>query len=285
MSFNEAEYKLATTIWVLSCSDKLPQMTYKSLEFRVDGITEKDCQRLIEKFPELYRKSIPKKQFETWKSKMKKGESRPHWIAISGDQESKINNLQREDVFRNRFRNSLNAAVTSAEILAWGLAYIKDHYSLKTAAESRRWNRIATTVVPALSILVAGLSIWFSAESSNNQLAFENKKFERELIVPNYNRLVEGLSNSYLLGGMKADPQTVLDEVSKARSSLMALSPFLEESTYQRLNHQLTTYSLNLLSRYSPNDSTRNDSVAEYYTQVSTLISEAIREKIDEAAE
>lgn len=157
MKINE-KYKIATSIWVLSCTDKMPQITYRSMKERLSLDDDKTIKKIVNDFPELFQKHIPKKQLDAWKDEMRNKRRRPKWIAESKNQINVINQLSREHVFRNRFRNSLNADMPETYILNWGIEYIRDYYFTSVRTNEKRLNWVSTIG----TLIIAILAIIFS---------------------------------------------------------------------------------------------------------------------------
>ncbi|WP_370090399.1 hypothetical protein [Ekhidna sp.] len=241
------EEKLATAIWVLSCNDDPPQMTYQSIEYRLEGSIESDIKKIIKKFPELFQEQIPKNHLQEWKSMMISEQLRPKWIAQNKNATEVINNLTLSDVFRNRFRNAVESTPVSPEILNWGLEYIKGYYGKVREKRDYYLRLVSLLFIPLLSLFVAFYSVNVSYKSSYKSLEFEEMKLKRELILPIYDRFATKFSNSLHKGIMQDSANDVIIELSEARSALFSLSPFLGSEKFDSLKQDFTEYQVALL--------------------------------------
>jgi len=282
---NIKEYKLATSIWIFSCNDNLAIMTYKSLNDRISNIQRKDIEDIVNKFPELFQVRIPKKHLDNWKEDMKNKNNRPKHIAILNEvnQELEINKITLNDIFRNRFRNSQNAIKTEQEILKWGLNYLDDIYSLKDKKYDKYYFRWGNFILPLLSLLIAGYSIWASVESNNMRLEFEKLKNNRELILPDYNIFLTSLSNSLHNGAILNDNKYLINEISKSRSSLIKLKPYIDSSKFENLTRELTDYQTYVIRAYQKDSISEktNEQLTLHFATIQSHFIDAVSDKLN----
>lgn len=199
------KYKKLTAIWVLSCNDKPAIMTYKSINLRIGNSNIDEIRNLIIEFPELFQISIPEKHLRKWKTQMLDGKNRSKWIAKEGSKV--INELQLNDVFRNRFRNSISVKPVENSILEWGLNYINE-IVLKKEKEKQHWLVLTERLIlPILSFIVVALSGYWVYENGQNQLNLQAEQNEvnrintkREHFLPTYNKLIEHIGKSLFYG-------------------------------------------------------------------------------------
>ncbi|WP_299217240.1 hypothetical protein [uncultured Dokdonia sp.] len=121
--------KNVTAIWILSSNDSVPQITYKGITERIENISEEEIKNIVKEFPELFQEEIPSKHLVQWKVLMNQGSNRPKWIAKSNTQEEDIKNLNTCDIFRNRFRNSIESEPLSYNLIEWGINYINEYFN------------------------------------------------------------------------------------------------------------------------------------------------------------
>ena len=71
---------ILSAIWILSCNDENPILTYKGITTRL-GLPDKfDARTLIRSRSELFRPGTLNSRLDAWKKLMKSGKSRPAWI-------------------------------------------------------------------------------------------------------------------------------------------------------------------------------------------------------------
>ncbi|MEX0313275.1 MAG: hypothetical protein AB3N18_03785 [Allomuricauda sp.] len=254
---NQEEHKIATSIWILSCNDKIPRMLFKSLPSRLGVQNLKAIKGIIEKFPELFRHEIQKKHLDKWKEEMHSGHSRPKWIANSSNQKADIAALKIEDTFLNRFRGSYGSPPVDHEILKWGLDYIDEYYSLSEKKKEKQYNRISTVVLPLFSVITAILAVFFSYRSNTSQLNLEFPKTKNELIIPSYHKFLNGMNKSLQTYGQSDMLAKAQNHISDSRTAIYELRPFLTDSIIILTNQKLEEYHVKLLK------SSDNDSIPE----------------------
>lgn len=256
---NSEKYKLTTAIWVLSCNDKPAQMTYNSIVERIDNVNLNEIKKIVSNFPELFQLQIPKKQFNEWKSQMKNGQNRPKWIARSNSDDT-IKNLKLDDVFRNRFRNSINAEPVDISILNWGINYIQEYYHKKERKKEKCWQLLSSLFLPVVSILVVAISQYFITQNDKKKIEIEKLKteinrmeFNSGLIYPIYNNLVDCIGKS-MLYGLFQDYEYRNKELKNASIELYKLMPFVKEEKFESIKQLYTEYHALLIK----NDSSQN---------------------------
>ena len=75
-------------IWIMSCNDDNPIMTYRSVAQRLNLPDAYDVKAVVGSRPELFRLGILKSRLDAWKDRMKGGLNRPNWIVeIRGSKE------------------------------------------------------------------------------------------------------------------------------------------------------------------------------------------------------
>src|SRR4051812_27274529 len=174
---------ILSAIWILSCNDENPILTYRGITARLGLPDPFDIRGLVRGRSELFRPGVLNSRLEAWKQQMKTGKKRPAWITeIQNkiEQERAIDGIMKDDVFRNQFRIEAEAPKCELQIIDWGLNHIER--LRKSAAEekearSRRWG---TVIIPLASLLIAGLSIFGSAavQWKSLQEQREIKKYE-----------------------------------------------------------------------------------------------------------
>src|SRR5665213_4391786 len=113
-------------IWILSCIDENPIITYKGIAARV-GMSEADARKLVGAHRELFRPGIRPHRLDNWKERLRVEKSVPGWLSEIADHEERrktIDALSPRDVFRNQFRVEDRAPKCSLEIIGWGLNHL-----------------------------------------------------------------------------------------------------------------------------------------------------------------
>jgi hypothetical protein len=157
---------ILSAVWILSCNDENPIITYKGIAARL-GLPETfDVRALVRSRSELFRPNVLNSRLAAWKQLMKSGKSRPAWITEiknKPEQEAAIDNINRDDVFRNQFRVEADAPKCELKIIDWGLNHIER--LRKTSAEEKeaRSKKWGTVIIPLASLFLVGLSIFGTA--------------------------------------------------------------------------------------------------------------------------
>lgn len=280
-------YKLTTAIWVLSCNDKPTQMTYKGIIERIDNVSLDEIRSIVSNFPELFQLQIPKKQLEDWKSQMKGGCNRPKWIAQSNSDDT-IENLELDDVFRNRFRNSIDAEVVDNSILEWGINYIHEFYEKKERQAEKIWQRLSSFILPLISVLVVAFSAYTVSQNEKQKIEIEKLKteinrmeFKSELIYPSYNKLVDCIGKSMLYGFFE-NYEYRNKELKNARIELYKLMPFVNEDKFDPIKQIFTDYHVLMIKNDSLQNLTDNqkEEIFEKYGELTNELWKAINNEI-----
>ncbi len=171
-SINLTEFDILSAIWVLSCNDENPIISYQGIIFRLQlsgeqRIDEQKIRDLVSSRPELFRKGVPKFRLKRWKKVMLDRKKIPSWIKSypTDEQEGVISKLSTDDVFRNQFRTKSFAQPTDLEKIEWGLSHIN---RLRQAnqdakiADTRSWQ---IWLVFAIGLINIVLSIIFNLQS------------------------------------------------------------------------------------------------------------------------
>jgi hypothetical protein len=224
-------------IWIMSCNDDNPIMTYRSIRQRLDLSETHDVKAIVRSRPELFRPGILDSRLSAWKDLMKSGKSRPAWIVEiqnAVEQRQAIDALTRDDVFRSQFRVEDGAPKSDIEIIDWGLQHI-DRLRKAAADEkevrSRKWNLIiiptVSLIIALASVIVSGLTQWHSANQQE-----ETKRYEIEFAPKQ--RGFSSFMNDMMLAATSAnagDEDKTLDHLNRMELDYYAFEPFLDEKT------------------------------------------------------
>lgn len=238
------ERAVLSAIWILSCTDKVPQMTYRSVIERVDTkLKIEQIKEIVDKRIELFREGIPLSQLRVWKNEMKAGENRALWIANSpkDTQNNLIDNLEKKDVFRNRFRNSLKADPTPANIIEWGLNHIKDMHVLETERYEKRKNTFTSIWIPLFSLLIAGGSIWTSYKTTESKIDADNFKTTLSYKHKGYSKFMVNFSKVNTAAVDKNRSQ-LFNSAQDLTQSYYEIEPFINKDTRNDVYQQLLNY-------------------------------------------
>src|SRR5215203_3916358 len=77
---SDREMDILSTIWMFSCTDSIPMMTYKGIEFRMGCVKEREIRNLVKDFEELFRIRVPQQRLNRWKDDMRECKGIPSWI-------------------------------------------------------------------------------------------------------------------------------------------------------------------------------------------------------------
>ncbi|MBI5190470.1 MAG: hypothetical protein HZA22_07325 [Nitrospirae bacterium] len=75
------ELDILSAVWILSCNDENPIITYEGIKHRLDLSPDFKIEELIHCRGELFRRKIPTRPLEVWKQEMREGKHIPSWIA------------------------------------------------------------------------------------------------------------------------------------------------------------------------------------------------------------
>ncbi|AMN44208.1 hypothetical protein [Rhodoplanes sp. Z2-YC6860] len=226
-------------IWILSCNDDNPIMTYRGIAHRLGLSDEYDVKAVVKNRPELFRHGILKSRLNIWKDQLRSGKNRPSWIVEIRDkaaQEKAIDDLGRDDIFRNQFRAQEAAPRCDVEIIDWGLQHI-DRLRKAAAEEkeskSRKWTSI---IIPLASLLVAAASIagsvgiqWVSIKEQADLKRYEvGFKPKQEAYVAFANATWSALN--YASDGEQAN---LRKQIALMDTAFFSIEPFLSQEVRQ----------------------------------------------------
>jgi hypothetical protein len=231
-------------IWIMSCNDDNPIMTYKSIAQRLNLPDTYDVKAVVRSRPELFRPGILNSRLNAWKDLMRSGKSRPNWIVEIHDQTQQrkaIDQLTRDDVFRNQFRVGDGAGKCDIEVIDWGLQHIER--LRKAAAEerearSRKWTSI---IIPLASLFVAAVSVvgtvWVQWHSTNEQQAAKHYEVEFAPKQRAYSSFMVAFDSAVTAVGAR-DQQDFAKQVLQMESAFFSLEPFLKKENRADLRVQ-----------------------------------------------
>jgi hypothetical protein len=230
----ERNEDLLPAIWILSCNDENPIITYKGIAARI-GTTEADAQRLIGAHRELFRPGILPSRLNRWKDRMRAGRNLPGWLLEIADQEERenaIEGLSAKDVFRNQFRVEDGAPKCSIEIINWGLSHLDLMAKRAATTREEKLKRIGTVILPMGAILVS-LLVALSAQglqwkTSNDQRALKFYEVNFKPKQENYAAFMSAF-NEATVACSSGSSQNALIQVNRMESAYFALEPFLDE--------------------------------------------------------
>jgi hypothetical protein len=226
---------ILSAIWILSCNDENPIITYKGISARLELPDAFDVRALVRSRTELFRPGVLHSRLGAWKEKMMNGRSRPGWILEIKDasmQDEAIANLTKNDVFRNQFRTEDGAPKCTIEIIDWGLNHI-DRLR-KSAVEEReaRAKRLGTVVIPLLSVMLALISVsatavlqWKSIREQGEMKRYEVSFRPKQ---ESYSKFMFA-STSALVSASAQEKENVLMQLLQAEQVAYQFEPFLND--------------------------------------------------------
>jgi hypothetical protein len=290
-----------SAIWILSCIDENPILTYRGIKDRLNLDATVDVRALVRSRRELFRPGVLASRLDGWKLQMREGKNLPGWISEIQDGVGKaqaIDSLTKEDVFRNQFRVTRDAPKCALEIVDWGLQHL-DRLR-KGAMESRdeRTKKISTLILPASAIFASlfvglaslGGSIYLQRTSASDlrelkqyELGFKPKQEGYASMMANLEDAIEAT--------FRGDELKTLSQLNHMESSFLGLEPFLDEGTRVEAFHkfsQLTQFCLGEVVKNPPligsdPDSLQSDRykkavqvLAQYKTYFQTVLFNAL---------
>jgi hypothetical protein len=180
---NPDDFDILSSIWIISCNDENPIMTYEGIKHRLNLNDDFNLKELISSRADLFRLKIPIDRLDVWKKDMLNGCHQPNWIKEIKDKESrekKINSFCPDDIFRNQFRTKSNSEKCPIEIIDWGLQHIN---RLRLAINETFENRIkkwSSVWIPIASLIVAFSAVISSSiiQNKTQEVQTQLKKYE-----------------------------------------------------------------------------------------------------------
>lgn len=243
------DFDLLSAIWILSCIDENPIITYRGIVARVGVASEADAKRLVQMRRELFRPGLLQSRLENWKAEMRAKRQRPGWmleIADESERQAAIDKLSRDDVFRNQFRVEERAPKCPIETINWGLAHLdrlQKNVSEIREEKRRRWSAIILPSAAILSsLLVAVISVSFQWKTSADQkeLKLYEVSFRPKQEV--YTTFMSAFSEA-VLATFSADETRALIEINRMESAYNSMEPFLNEEARQKAFHLYKEFS------------------------------------------
>ena len=261
------QFDFLCSIWVIASIDENPLITYEGLKYRLGLPDSFDIKALVHSRSELFRKTTPQSRLDTWKTDMRNGNRLPSWIrVVENDEERnlKIENLSVNDVFRSQFRIGQNSPKSDIEIIKWGLEHIERLRNAELDTKKGRTSFWSAVVIPALSIIIAGLSIFYGykIQQSSNQNQIELKHYEVEFKPKQegYVNYMKAISEASIFSKSNL-PVNMMQSLTDAEQSFYILEPFLSdrdrkkiEKEYKLFNSMCCRIALSdSITRYSSN--------------------------------
>jgi len=226
---------ILSAIWILSCNDENPILTYKGIMARLGLPDTFDVRTLVRSRSELFRPGVLNSRLEAWKKQMKSGKGRPAWITEIRnkiEQENAIDKITRDDVFRNQFRIEAAAPKCELQIIDWGLNHIERLRKSATEekeAKSRKWG---TVIIPLASLLIAGLSVFGSVAVQWTSLREQRELKRYEVSFKPKQEAYSAFMNAFTKAAFYAqsgDEANALQEVTRMDATYYLFEPFLSE--------------------------------------------------------
>lgn len=275
------ERAFLSTIWILSCTDKIPQMTYRGIRERVDtNLSDDQIKSVIDKRVELFREGIPTVQLNRWKDEMKSGKNRASWIANSprNEQENIIDSLNKKDIFRNRFRNKLDSGPTPVNIIEWGLNHIEDMYKLQSERSEGRKQSIISIWIPLISLLIAGLSIYTSYSTNNSKIEAEKFKTRLTYKQKGYSKFMTDFT-TVTTATVDRNKDELFTALQGINQSYYEIEPFIPSSQREDIYQQFLNFQG--ISTLYVNDSTSRESYLENNLMYRNYFREELAPKVE----
>jgi len=271
---NPDDLDVLCAIWILSCNDENPIVTYRGINYRLGLKDDYDVKALVGCRGEMFRKGVSARRLRDWKQAMHTGKNLPSWIRIMEDvvlRGQAINDLSSEDVFRNQFRAEENAPACPIEILDWGLKHLDRIRTANLTARDERLKRMSAIWVPLLSTAVA-MSAIFAGAMAQRENAVTQAQLTRFQVVfrpkqEGYAQFMKTLAETYH-NARTGDAKALADSLSVLRSSYFGLEPFLNKEERSDILDQLDQFSAscNMLAREPANSPKREGFEKSYFT-------------------
>jgi hypothetical protein len=231
---------ILSAIWILSCNDENPTITYRGITGRLGLSDTFDVRALVRSRSELFRPGILNSRLDAWKKQMKSGKSRPAWITEirnKVEQENAIDKITRDDVFRNQFRIEAEAQKCELQIIDWGLNHIerlRKSAAEEREAKSKKWG---TVIIPLASLLVAGLSVFGSVAVQWVALREQRELKKYEVSFKPKQESYSTFMGAFMKAAISAeagDEPSTLQEVTRMEANYYLFEPFLSDAERRR---------------------------------------------------
>jgi hypothetical protein len=233
---------ILSAIWVLSCIDENPIMTYRGIANRV-GTTEPEARKLVGSRRELFRPGVLNSRLNAWKTKMQTGSSIPAWILEMPAQEQPkaIDDLSTNDVFRNQFRVEDRAPKCTIETINWGLTHLDLIRKSAATAREEKLKRWGTVIIPISALAVALMAQAAQWKTSNDQrdLKFYEVSFKPK--QENYTAFMSSFNEATLV--CASDEPKARVQINRMESAYFALDPFFDEETRKSIHSKFVEFS------------------------------------------
>jgi hypothetical protein len=279
------ELDILSGIWIMSCNDDNPIMTYRSISQRLDLDDSHDVKAIVRSRPELFRPGILNSRLNAWKDLMRSGKSRPNWIVEIRDQTAQreaIDSINRDDVFRNQFRVEDGAGKCPIEIIDWGLQHI-DRLR-KAAADERdeKWRVFSSFILPLVSLLVAGISVistvWLQRISSSEatalkhyEVSFLPKQRAYSEFMMDFDSVIETIGDR--------NKHDFVMQMEKMNYAFYSFEPFLDEKGRAEIREQYSGFLAGCMKQMdtpkdagSPAEDAFLHNVLQYKNKVRTVV-------------
>jgi hypothetical protein len=243
------ELDILSAIWILSCNDENPIITYEGIKHRLGLPVDYDVKSLVNSRGEMFRKYVTSRRLETWKQELRSGKHLPSWIRDIQDENKRkatIDALSPADVFRNQFRAGVGAPRSPIEIIDWGLQHIDRLRKASVEAREERAKRWSSMWIPILTTIVALTAVSSSAylqiRSINTQRDLKQYEVGFKPKQEAYSSFMRALILAFD-SALNRDHNALVTNLDKMESTYYGLQPFLNESTQATIWDQYQNFS------------------------------------------
>jgi hypothetical protein len=248
VSAEKFDEDLLPAIWILSCNDENPIITYRGIALRI-GITEAEAKKLVSERRELFRPGIRLSRLNSWKDRMRAGKNLSGWLLEIADVDERrkaIDALSPNDVFRNQFRVEDGAPKCSIEIINWGLSHLDLIRKNAAMAREERLKRWGTVILPTGAILVSlvvaltAQALQWKASNDQRSLKFYEVNFKPK--QENYAAFMSAF-NEAILACASADQQKALVQMNRMETAYFSLDPFFDDESRKSIFSKFVQFS------------------------------------------
>src|SRR6478735_3418366 len=88
------ELDILSAVWILSCNDDNPIMTYQGISDRLNLPEGFDVKALVAGRRELFRTGLLESRLTGWKQEMRAGSHRPGWMVKISDESDRLRAIE-----------------------------------------------------------------------------------------------------------------------------------------------------------------------------------------------
>ena len=271
MSKHYDDFDILTSVWILSCNDENPVISYEGIRYRLNLDKDYDLTGLVENRRELFRTSMPMVRFKLFKDKLKNNWTKYDWLKQYNEDKRKeiINNLSPQDLFRCQFRVKDNAEKAPLEIIDWGLKHIDTlrKAEIETSDyKSKKWTNIwipLASLIVALSAVLS--SVILQVKTQHSQIEMKKYEISFQPKRQNYSSFISNLFYAFE-SAKNINHVSLKNKLDQIEIAYYNIEPFLDQNLRNKVWEQFQQFSSMCYSYVKIPLNKRTDSLNSQYS-------------------